>query len=219
MPLFTYTIPLPVSGNNPSVDQPNMTTNNASVNSIIGVDHFSFNDSSGGLHKQSTYVDSLLPLGTSISISAGQVAFYGKTNGQSQVMATSDAGANEYQMTRFIDADFALFATDTVYPQAPPVAFEEGGWTFLPGGLLLQYGSSLPGAIVSGSSIGTTKFPIAFTSVPFSVILSPVSKAGGADINNTVSLVTGTLGNTSFGWNWQTSTSKYTGFHWIAIGI
>ena len=51
---FNYINPLPVSSNNPSVDQPNMTINNASVLGIAAVDHVGFNASNGGTHLQVT---------------------------------------------------------------------------------------------------------------------------------------------------------------------
>lgn len=208
MPNFTFFTTIPATNNSPSSDQPKMLTNNVSTNSILAVDHFTFNDNLGGIHKQVTLQNTNLLAGQQVLVTAS-------TSGQTQVFAKPDAGGNNYQLTRFIDNKFTLFATDTVYPGAQ--AFENGGWTFLPGGLLFQYGSSLPGSV--SPSTGTTNFPIAFTGVPFCVMLSPVSKAGGANINNTVSLVTGTLGNTSFGWNWQGSTTQYTGFYWTAIGI
>lgn len=224
MATIAYNLSIPAAGNNPSSDQPKMQVNTNAINTILGQDHFNFNVSNGGWHQQSTYVDSILALGTPITIAAGQAAIYAKTNGQSQIMATSDTGTNEYQLTRFIDASFALFGTDTMYPGA--AAFELGGWTFLPGqnvattnALILQYGSSIPGSIISGHSIGTTSFPISFSKVPFFIALSPISQVGGASINNTISVVTGTLDKTSFGWNWQTSTSQYTGFYWWAIGV
>lgn len=52
---FNYINPLPVSSNNPSVDQPNMTINNASVLGILDVDHVGFNVSNGGTHLQVTF--------------------------------------------------------------------------------------------------------------------------------------------------------------------
>lgn len=205
MPLFTYTTPLPVSGNNPSVDQPNMTVNNASVNSIIDVDHYSFNVNSGGLHKQSTYPVQSIPTTTS-----GQAAQYANTaNSQSQLFATTDAGTNAYQMTRFNDSKFSLFGTITNNYNASGAAFS-GGWTFLPGGLLFQYGYFVANLISSK----TVPFPVSYTTAVFNIQLSE-EVSDSSTIRSQV--VSGSVGNSSFGWQ-GTSSSGLQYIYWSAIG-
>lgn len=49
---FTFNTGVPAAGNNPSVDQPDMLSNNVSTNSILAVDHISFNTAGGGQHLQ-----------------------------------------------------------------------------------------------------------------------------------------------------------------------
>ena len=51
---FTFNNSIPASGNDPSVDQPNMLSNNAAIQGIINVDHITFNESNGGQHRQIT---------------------------------------------------------------------------------------------------------------------------------------------------------------------
>jgi len=53
MPNFTYTRDIPFSSHNPSVDQPDMQINNNSIQDIIAVDHYGFNDGDNlsGYHK------------------------------------------------------------------------------------------------------------------------------------------------------------------------
>ncbi len=46
---------IPAAANSPSVDQPNMLTNNASNASIWTIDHIGFNNSQGGYHQQVTF--------------------------------------------------------------------------------------------------------------------------------------------------------------------
>ncbi len=55
MPFVTYINAIPATNNNPSVDQPDMATNTDAVDTIIAVDHISFNDNQGGLHQQVTF--------------------------------------------------------------------------------------------------------------------------------------------------------------------
>jgi len=50
MPNFIYTRDIPDAPNDPSADQSPMKTNTNSADSIIAVDHFSFNDNQGGYH-------------------------------------------------------------------------------------------------------------------------------------------------------------------------
>jgi hypothetical protein len=49
---FTFNTSIPAAANNPSVDQPDMLTNNQSTDSILAVDHISFNTANGGNHLQ-----------------------------------------------------------------------------------------------------------------------------------------------------------------------
>lgn len=63
MTSFTYNV-VPVSSNDPSQDQPQMLQNTNSINSLLGVDHVSFNSAgsggagaSGGQHLRVTYND------------------------------------------------------------------------------------------------------------------------------------------------------------------
>lgn len=49
---FTFNTGVPAAANDPSVDQPDMLSNNVSTNSILAVDHISFNTAGGGQHLQ-----------------------------------------------------------------------------------------------------------------------------------------------------------------------
>lgn len=52
---FTFNTAIPASANNPSVDQPDMLTNNVATDGILAVDHVSFNANDGGEHLQVTF--------------------------------------------------------------------------------------------------------------------------------------------------------------------
>lgn len=91
-----------------------------------------------------------------------------------------------YQLTRAISASTASFSTNSV---ALGSANGFGGWTFLPGNLLMQYGYFNP------NTSTTVIFPIAFTSTPFSVQLTP-SVSSNTTVRTGVS--TGTLTNSQF---------------------
>jgi hypothetical protein len=69
MTLYVYTNDVPVADNNPSVDQPSMTVNTASIDGIIATDHVGFNTNGpigppyggGGQHLQVTFNGNNVP--------------------------------------------------------------------------------------------------------------------------------------------------------------
>lgn len=156
MPTFGYTQDIPDAPNNPSNDQGPMKVNTNSIFDLIKVDHYGFNDSLGGLHKQVQMpVLGAIPAG----LIGSEGTLYTKSSTGSQLFYTPDTSGNEYQITRTASADFATFGANP------------NGWTFLPGGtlggLLLQYGTvALPG------TSGTVNFPKAFTTGVFNVFFS-----------------------------------------------
>jgi len=69
---ISYTLNTPVSSNDPSVDQPNLTENTNAVSSIWAIDHNTFNTSSSapsGTHLQTTFYANQTPtLGSALAI-------------------------------------------------------------------------------------------------------------------------------------------------------
>lgn len=205
MPFFTFTTSIPAANNAPASDQPLMLTNNVSTSSILNIDHYSFNNNSGGLHKQVT-----LPVESIPSSASGQAVLYANTSEQSQLFATTDNGGNAYQLTKFIDAQFTTFGTNTNYI-SPGTTL--GGWTFLPGGLLFQYGQIVP-THTPGTT--TVAFPVPFTSnsTVFSINITAVSTSSStANLSSAVA----SFNKTSFLAN-TTGGSSTTLFFWTAIG-
>lgn len=104
----------------------------------------------------------------------------------------------------------ARFATNTNY-QAAAVGFPSasGGWTFLPGGLLLQYGSiSAP-----GSGTGAVTFPIQFSAAPYSLTIG-ISRASGS--SSSQNFYVDTLTTSQFAYS--TTSSGNNPVYWMAIG-
>jgi hypothetical protein len=106
---------------------------------------------------------------------------------------------------------FSIFATNTQYPQNPAQSNQFGGWTFLPGGLLLQYGSvSSP-----EESGGYVTFPIPFTiawySITFSFSRTNSSSAQSIQINDA------TAPNRSY-FYYTSSNDNNNNLYWMAIG-
>ena len=95
------------------------------------------------------------------------------------------------------------------------------GVTFLPGGLILQYGS-VSQSFSSGSTTGTTNFSIAFPNNLFFVSGNPTYVNSSlpnsqASLNIRQSRLN-SGSRSSFDWQFYTNSSSYVGFTWIAIG-
>jgi hypothetical protein len=214
---FPYTRDIPATNNDPSDDQPNMAVNTNSTDSLIAQDHFSFGVSNGGLHKQCTLGNrTRIPLLPNPPTGVNQFATL-YCNDTISTGASVENGlwlkqgtaAEVYQLTRTIAASNALFGVSTNNYNGVGVNFT-GGWTFLPGGLLLQYGS-----INSGGTGLNVIFPVAFNSNPFTIQMT-----GSHNNNNRVTIWVKTLSTTQFTIASRDSSGNdiSAGFSWMAIG-
>lgn len=126
-------------------------------------DHYQFSDGTAnrGKHKAVEMVDQATPAGD-----AGQSNLWSNTDGTtSQLYYMNEASTNVYQLTKAIDASYANFG-NAVYNSGNTV---NAGWTFLPGGLILQYGTTV-NITNAGSTLIT--FPVTYASAPFSVVIT-----------------------------------------------
>ena len=199
MPNFTYTANIPAASHNPSVDQPDMQINTNSTDAIIEVDHYSFNDNLGGYHKQVNLVNSVANPGTPAGV--GSVLF-SKSN--DWYFQNASLGVNAIQMT-----EAAFF---------PVVALNDGR-TFLPGGLILQWGFVVAGGTFSNLDTGNVVFATAFPTSVINVLTTP--GYGGAQPTSTSGLVISIknpVPNSGFTWSVNTGSSAYNLFYWQALG-
>lgn len=191
----TYNTDIPNPPNLPSVDVPNMKVNTNSIASVLGVDHYAFGNVNGGLHK---WVQ-MPTVGSIPSFNSSTSNLYGKTvsGPTAQLFYSPGTSGNEYQLTRASSSNFATFAAAT------------NGWTFLPGGLLLQYGSvASPGA---GPS--TVSFPFTFSSAVYSIQFTARNDGSHSAFDY---YVDGAPGLSSFVYRGTTSGSDT--LFWMAIG-
>lgn len=210
---FTYNNLVPATNNDPSSDQPDMLINTQSINSIIAVDHVGFNAANGGYHKvirEITQVADPAALATFNQVYAKSYT-PDTTGGTADTQLFTRTGAGTIsQLTGYNTTS----ATD--------------GWQWV-GGILLQWGKTTTvssGSFASGSASGTVTFKDRVAgAIPFPtncfIVLTDLfwTTAGGAPSGSgTVNINITTLSNLSFAWQFNSNSSKYTGFHWFAIG-
>lgn len=188
MSSFSYITGIPNAPNNPSADQPNMKTNTNSINSWVGIDHKGFTTGQDGWHTLVHLVPQSSPAAT---LGIGEL--YSQTVNADQQLFYQSGGGVITQLTG---------------PTAPSIV--TNGFTYLPGGLLMQWGST--NAVTSSAST-TITFPTPFLSAVFSV--------QGTVVTNDTSTVRFSLLNaatlTQFVTS-QTSTSHFTLLYWMALG-
>jgi hypothetical protein len=207
MPNFGYTRDVPFPDHNPSTDQPDMLINTNSTDSIIAVDHFSFEDNSGGTHKQVQLINTLpangvIPTGLQGN---GWETLYASvpTGGVGELFFVRGASATGIRLTG---------------PGTPSAT--NNGYTFLAGGILLQWGI-FTGAATSGTIDFSILPNIVFPNQVFMAVLTPKYNSGVATpiISTTYIIDNATFTNSGFGWTKAPLvTANYTGFYWIAIG-
>ena len=209
MSSFLYTRDRPNPPNNPSSDVPDMKVNTNSIDDIISVDHVSFNESNGGFHNQTRLLShAVIPA----ALIAGIGTLYTKQAASvTELFYTPDNSGDEYQITRTNTTNFSLFA-QLVNDYNSVGTKYDGGWTFLPGGLLLQYGKVHP-----PTANGSVTFPIAFTSDVFSVQLTARNDNTSGNHSAFTYYINGALSLNSFTYAASTSGSQV--LFWIAIGM
>ncbi len=198
MPNFTYTTDIPDAGHNPSNDQPDMKVNTNSIDGIIDVDHYGFNTSTvtdelGGIHRQVTLKN--LPGPPGLGFGSG-VLFSQLFRGQAWPYWQNALGE-----TLMLGGATTLTLAGSVY---------------LPGGVLIQWGQ-VDGTPFSNGDSGLVSFPIVFSAI-FTVFTTASFTNGDPPNGTGVFSVNKNLSTADFRWNFNSTSSKYTRFYWLAIG-
>jgi hypothetical protein len=200
---LTFNTGVPAAANNPSNDQNPMRVNNVSNAAIWNVDHFGFGLNEGGWHNIIHLPAQLAdPAPATSPVNAGQL--YTKTVSGDLELFYESSGGIISQLT-------ATGITPT-----PGV----NGYTFLPGGILLQWGviNFSASSALTGSVLFTTPPNIAFPNNIFNVEMTVIGTSGSPQtlqINNSAPPST-----TGFSWRFTSApnSGSYIGFFWFAIG-
>ncbi len=142
---MTYTANVPQSGQTLGFTRPIINSNFNRIFTVFQNNHVAFNESGEGKHKflqmpEQSAAPTTLPdeggLYTKVGTNPSETNLFFRAENSSG----GPPGGYEYQLTKVISAQTALFATNGAYGTPPATFTQTGGWTFLPGNLLLQYG-------------------------------------------------------------------------------
>lgn len=204
MGMFTYFPNIPFANNNPSVDQPNMETDTNSISSLIAIDHQGFNLNQGGYHTVVHFIDNVVdppavpPAGPLLG--AGELYFKTLTSVVSDTALFSQtAGGLKAQLTCNISPSVMVDGFGSTF-----------GTTFLPGGLLLNYG------IFNRSSSHAVNFLTPFSSPPYSITATPFGTLNSNSAYLSLTILSFT--KTAYTWQIGGNNSAFNNFFWQAIG-
>jgi len=117
-------------------------------------------------------------------------------------------GAGAFQLTTFNAG--ANFGLQNIYQVGPPQL--SGGWTFLPGGLILQYGKN---DVAASINTYTFNFPFAFPNNVFNIQITPFRAASNPGNDNEFWVVSGFTTSQFQIFNKGAHSFQ---FMWVAIG-
>lgn len=201
---MSYFPNIPAATDNPSVSQGDIQTNFGTINSSFNLNHVSLGSGLGTAGKHN-FVEMPNQVSTPATIS-GEGTLYTKSATGSQLFYVADNQPTDlYQLTRTIHASYSRFGTNTNYSGSL-----NGGWTFLPGGMLLQYGLA---SSITAPGTGVVLFPVTFTTGVFTLSITPIRNSSNVDIV----YASATAGLASF--SYRNTASGISQFYWMAIGI
>ncbi len=200
---MTFTADIPISGDSLGSTRDRIRGNFQETAAVLAINHVAFNTVGKGKHKFLQMPEQAGTIGqvgaplppTTLANEAGFYAKQGANPAEANLVFRGENNGKEYQLTSADQTNNATFGNFTNY-----AAGLNGGWTFLPGGLVMQYGST--------TGTGIVTFPKAFkaATVPI-VVVTPIGNgSAGFDINPAAT-------NTGF-----TIFSGVGANNWIAIG-
>lgn len=199
---------------NLDVDYQNIRNNFTQLNTTFSKNHLPITDGSAnnGAH---TFVELRNSSGLPAGLQVQEGTLYSKLiSGASQLFYTPDQSTNEYQLSATDTTNFGTFATNGNYPQTPPVSTQFGGWTYLPGGLLFQYGTI---TVAPNNGTASVKFPKAFATQVYSIVLT-FNRTDPSSVVQTVRL-SNFNSSTLNSFNFYSGSNNNVPITWMAIGL
>lgn len=204
---MTYSPNSPQTGDSLGSTRDVIRTNFQQIDVVNSVNHIAFNEANKGKHK---FVQ--MPEQTSNpTTAADEGALFTKVGSdpaETDLYFRAEGDGNVYQMTRVNSSKLPTFAKNFNY-EAPATTL--GGWTFLPGGIILQYGT----IAITGTTT-TVNFPYTYTNIPYNIQLTV--NIDDASENREITVRTTNLLVSSFQINRRNLDTGSKVF-WTAIGV
>lgn len=194
---MTYTSNIPQSGETLGSTRARINTNFQEIATVEAVNHIAFNDGDAGKHK---FLQMPVQAAPTTAASEGGVFVKDDANMIAQLYYKGESEGSSYQLTTATDGADAAIGTIGA----------SNGWSFLPGGVLIQWGSDTAPAGTSGFFT----YPRAFGATPYSLQVSLVRTSSSS---SSYDLLISTLDATQFKTN--SGFSNPHTFYWMAIGI
>ena len=183
MSTFINTLNVHSTGSTPAQQYTTIAANNTSIVNWADVDHIGFNVTPGGTHEKCS-----MPNHAAFGLVLGTDGVYYVNN---NVPMFENSTHNDYHID--------------IYRGTPVSA--SNGTSFLPGGIMIQWGS-----VSSPGSSGTITYPTAFTTI-YNVVLTPRNDGSHSAFTY---YLDGAPGNADFKYRGTTSGSDT--LYWLAIG-
>jgi len=169
MPNFKYINSIPNAPDNPSNSQSNLRINCESIESLVSVDLYGFNDDNGGTHQKASFPIPTSPVPTATGLEGVLYAITGSNSESELVFKNKDA---TYQLTGSVT--------------------ESGGERTIvtPFGLIFKMG------VATVASGGTFNYSVPFPTNGYGVVIT-LRLAGGSGVTSAVQ-VSGVDGKTGF---------------------
>jgi len=157
----TFTTGVPYDGQSLGNSKSLVRNNFTNYKENMEINHASIGSADFGKHKYLQMPETTIP-----DTAVDEAGFYSKVGAgavaETNLWFRAENNGKEYQLTTSYDSKKGTFATST-------------GWTFLPGGLMLQYGS------VSAATSTTITFPVPFTALPYSLTVNREMDSAGSN--------------------------------------
>lgn len=202
---MTYTPDIPVIGDSLGGTRDRIRENFQVIKTYEAVNHVGIGETGAGKHKFLQMPETNLQTpSTPPATSANEGALYtrlGTNPAETNLWFRAESSGFTYQLTRVDSSKTGSFRTST-------------GWTFLPGNMIMQWGTA-PGS--SSSSIPVV-FPYTFSTGVYNIQITPLHSSSSPGSDFGVVVVSGSANVTGFSIG-NIGGHTMTGWYWTAIGI
>ena len=206
-----YNLNIPFATNDPSVDQPDMLENTNSTSTLLQQDHLGFNNQFNGIANSGGYHTNIHMIDQGAGFDPARITQVGQ-------LYAKQATLNGFTDTAlFYRTGPNVGATNSVTQITAPKNTVTGtdGYTFLPGGMILQWGVVTPAPFPNNSLIAQN-FNINYPTTAVNVQLTLIADTKSTNVQ-VMSIGKTSLNASGFTWNY-TGGSAYIGFYWMALG-